>query len=41
MTSILWVAAGYCACVIFPMPVVSRAVLDAWAKLGAWVKSKA
>ena len=31
---------GYCAAIIFPVPWISRAVLDGWARLGAWFKSK-
>ena len=31
-------AAGYVACIIFPMPIISRFVLDKWAALGRAVK---
>lgn len=33
MTSLLLFALGYCAAVIFPVPWLSRAILDGWAKL--------
>lgn len=36
----LWVAAGYVACILFPMPGVSQFVLDKWTALGVWIKSK-
>lgn len=35
MTALLWFAIGYCAAVIFPVPGLSRLILDGWAKLGA------
>lgn len=31
---------GYCTAVILPTPWISRAILDAWARLGAWIKAK-
>jgi hypothetical protein len=34
MSSILWFAAGYAVAVIFPVPIISRAILDGWAALG-------
>ncbi len=39
VTILLWAACGYVAAVVFPVPVVSRAILDTWAKVGAWFKS--
>ncbi len=33
MSTLLLFALGYCAAVIFPVPWVSRAILDGWAKL--------
>lgn len=30
---------GYAICVLFPMPVLSRAILDAWARLGDYLKA--
>lgn len=33
MTTLLTLAVGYCAAVIFPVPWLSRAILDGWAKV--------
>lgn len=40
LTDLLYVAAGYAACVLFPMPGLSRLILDGWAKLGKSVAGK-
>ena len=37
---ILWIAVGYVACILLPMPGVSRFVLEKWATGWAWIKSK-
>lgn len=38
--SILALAVGYCAAVIFPVPFASQAVLNGWGKVGSFVMSK-
>jgi hypothetical protein len=37
---ILWLIVGYCVAVIFPVPIVSQAILNGWSAIGSFVKSK-
>lgn len=42
MDALFWFIIGYCAAVIFPVPWVSRFVLDMWSRmLGAYETVKA
>jgi len=41
LTDIFYVAGGYVACVLFPVPGLSRLILDTWARLGKALASKA
>jgi hypothetical protein len=40
ISMIIYLAIGYAIAVLFPMPFISQAIINGWAKIWAYVKSK-